>query len=182
VAGSEAEAYLAGNAKIKQFTKAGFLGVKFVMQGEIDREDLDTKVLSGNELRLGTTIVSAPNQDLLTLLRAALLATDKDEFTAEDLENALLPADEATRTQLAHAINDFAAHIQRTEITVREILEEIDEIVAAGLGLTSKEHEIIKQRCQQFPLSVTVERPRFAWSADRKSQARRTYKAGERFR
>jgi hypothetical protein len=181
VAGSEAEAYLAGNAKIKQFTKAGFLGVKFVMQGEIDREDLDTKV-SGNELRLGTTIVSAPNQDLLTLLRAALLATDKDEFTAEDLENALLPADEATRTQLAHAINDFAAHIQRTEITVREILEEIDEIVAAGLGLTSKEHEIIKQRCQQFPLSVTVERPRFAWSADRKSQARRIYIAGERFK
>jgi hypothetical protein len=151
------------------------------MQGEIDREDLDTKV-SGNELRLGTTIVSAPNQDLLTLLRAALLATDKDEFTAEDLENALLPADEATRTQLAHAINDFAAHIQRTEISVREILEEIDEIVAAGLGLTPKEHEIIKQRCQQFPLSVTVERPRFAWSADRKSQARRTYKAGERFK
>jgi hypothetical protein len=181
VAGSEAEAYLAGNAKIKQFTKAGFLGVEFVMQGEIDREDLDTKV-SGNELRLGTTIVSAPNQDLLTLLRAALLATDKDEFTAEDLENALLPADEATRTQLAHAINDFAAHIQRTEITVREILEEIDEIVAAGLGLTSKEHEIIKQRCQQFPLSVTVERPRFAWSADRKSQARRIYIAGERFK
>ena len=86
------------------------------------------------------------------------------------------------RTQLAHAINDFAAHIQRTESRVKGILEEIDEIVAAGLGLSPQEHEIIKQRCQQFPLSVTVERPRFAWSADRKNQARRTYKAGERFK
>src|SRR5882724_1292687 len=172
VAGSEAEAYLAGNAKIEQFTKAGFLGVKFTIQGEIDREDLADAKVSGNELRIGETVVNAPNSGLLTLLRAALLATDNDEFTAEDLENALLPADETARTQLAHEINDFAAHIQRTEVSVREILEEIDEIVAAGLGLTPKEHEIIKQRCQQFPLSVTVERPRFAWSADRKSQAR----------
>jgi hypothetical protein len=182
VAGSEAEAYLAGNAKIEQFKKAAFLGVQFTIQGEIDREDLADAKVSGNELHLGTTIVRAPNQDLLTLLRAALLATDNDEFAAEDLENALLPADESARTQLAHAINDFAAHIGRTEVSVRGILEEIDEIVAAGLGLTPKEHEIIKQRCQQFPLSVTVERPRFAWSADRKSQARRVYKAGERFK
>ena len=62
------------------------------------------------------------------------------------------------------------------------ILEEIDEIVAEGLGLTAAEHETIRRRCREFPLSVTVERPRFAWSPDRKRPARRTYRPGERFR
>jgi hypothetical protein len=182
VAGSEAEAYLAGHATIEQFKKAAFLGVQSSIDGEIDREDLAEAKVSGNEFRIGKTTVSAPNQDLLTLLRAALLATDQDEFTAEDLENALLPGDETARARLAYEIDDFAANIRRTEKSILGILEGIDEIVAAGLGLTPKEHDIIKRRCQQFPLSVTVERPRFAWSADRKSQARRIYKPGERFK
>jgi len=47
---------------------------------------------------------------------------------------------------------------------------------------TLAEHDTIQKRCQELPLSVTVERPRFAWSADRKTQARRTYRPGERFK
>jgi len=35
---------------------------------------------------------------------------------------------------------------------------------------------------RNFPLSVTVERPRFAWSADCKTRARRIYRPGERFK
>jgi hypothetical protein len=54
--------------------------------------------------------------------------------------------------------------------------------VAVGLGLTPAEHDTMRKRCQEIPLSVTDERPRFAWSADRKSQARRTYRPGERFK
>jgi len=54
--------------------------------------------------------------------------------------------------------------------------------VADGLGLAPTEHDTIRERCQELPLSVTVERPRFAWSADRKTQARRIYRPGERFK
>ncbi|MGH9803340.1 MAG: hypothetical protein ACRD82_23500, partial [Blastocatellia bacterium] len=65
---------------------------------------------------------------------------------------------------------------------MEQICEAIDEIVAEGLGLTPHEHETIRQRCQQFPLSVTVERPRYVWSPDRKRQARRIYESGKRFK
>ena len=47
-----------------------------------------------------------------------------------------------------------------------DILEKIDEIVADGLGLTPADHDTIRKRCQELPLSVTVERPRFVWSAE----------------
>ncbi len=182
VSGSEAEAFLSGVAGIEHVTKAAFLGVKYSGVVAIDREDLANAEVQGTELRIGDAIISAPTRVLLTLLRAALLATDEDEFTAEDLENALLPEDENIRKQLAHRVTDFAAHTQQTEQSVHQLLENIDEVVANGLGLTMKEHEIIRQRCQEFPLSVTVERPRFAWSPDRKNQARRTYRPGERFK
>jgi hypothetical protein len=111
-----------------------------------------------------------------------LLATEQEGFLAQDVENILLPADKADQVQLATVVTDFALNLKRTEQKVQGILEKIDEIVASGLGLTANEHETIRQRCQQFPLSVTVERPRFAWSADRKIQARRVYKPGERFK
>jgi len=116
------------------------------------------------------------------LTRTALLASDKDEFTAHDVENAPIPSDSNVRGVLAQKIRDFAADQERIQSRVLRILEKIDEIVAEGLGLTAAEHEVIRRRCQEFPLSVTVERPRFAWSADRKRQARRTYRPGERFR
>ena len=115
-------------------------------------------------------------------MRAALLATDKDEFSREELENTLLPSEREPQSHLASAVIEFSARLKNTEDKVRGILENIDEIVAAGLRLTPAEHDVIKRRCQQFPLSVTVERPRFAWSADRKKQARRIYKPGERFK
>ncbi len=99
-----------------------------------------------------------------------------------DVENLQLPADAAVRKQLAGVIRDYAADLKKTQDRVGGIMEEIDEIVAEGLGLTPAEHDTIRKRCQEFPLSVTVERPRFAWSADRKTQARRTYRPGERFK
>jgi len=33
----------------------------------------------------------------------------------------------------------------------------------------------IRRRCTEFPLDVTVGRPRYVWSPDRKRQGRRTY-------
>jgi hypothetical protein len=63
-----------------------------------------------------------------------------------------------------------------------EICREIDTIVAEGLGLTPEELSVVERRCREFPLSETVARPRYVWSADRKVQARRVYEKGERFR
>ena len=94
----------------------------------------------------------------------------------------ILPAEDGARTESARNMQNFAKDLQVTHTRVIKILDMNDEIVADGLGLTPAEHDTIRQRCQELPLSVTVERPRFAWSADRKTQARRTYRPGERFK
>jgi hypothetical protein len=179
--GNEVDAYLAAIAKIDQFKKAAFLGVN-TSRGELDREDMDATEINSNELIIGTTKLWAPHQDLLTLTRAALLATDKDEFTSEDIENLLLPADELARQEIANVICNFESRLRKMQQDVIQILERIDEIVADGLDLTPSEHDTVRARCEEFPLSVTVERPRFVWSADRKNQARRKYQPGERFK
>ena len=182
VARSLPDAYADWVADIALFTKAGFLGVRSTGLDVIDREDLAAVQPQGNRLAVDGGEIRCDSADTLLLTRTALLASDKDEFAAHDVENAPIPSDSNVRGVLAQKIRNFAAGQERIQGRVLGILEEIDEIVAEGLGLTAAEHEVIRQRCQEFPLSVTVERPRFAWSADRKRQARRTYRAGERFR
>ena len=120
----------------------------------------------------------------LTLYKIALrwLAQDKEEFPVSELQNILLPGEAADRQRLAEEVTGVAVRLIQTRNRMNDLCETIDEIVATGLGLTSTEHELIRQRCQQFPLSVTVERPRYVWSADRKRQARRIYQPGERFK
>jgi hypothetical protein len=183
VLGNETELYAAALAGITKFTKAGFLGLRASdLMGGIDREELAAVEISGTVLTAGSVELKAPSRDVLALARVALLATDNEEFKADDIENLELPADAKVRSELAQKVRDFAGDLKNTQDRVLEIMEEIDEIVAAGLGLTPAEHDTMRNRCQEFPLSVTVERPRFAWSADRKSQARRTYRPGERFK
>jgi hypothetical protein len=176
------DAYADWVADIALFSKAGFLGVRSTGLEALDREDLATAQAQGNKFAVEGGEIWCDSADTLLLTRTALLASDKDEFTAHDVENAPLPSDSSVRAVLAQKIRDFAADQERIHSRVLGILEEIDEIVAEGLGLTAAEHEVIRRRCQEFPLSVTVERPRFAWSADRKRQARRSYRPGERFR
>jgi hypothetical protein len=179
---NETEAYLEAVAEIAKFEKAGFLGLQVSEKsGSLDREELAAAQISGKSLGVGAIVLSAPSRDVLTLARVALLATDKDEFTAEDIENLPLPAEASVRAAIADEVRRFAGDLEKTQQRVFTILEEIDEIVADGLGLSPAEHDTIRKRCQELPLSVTVERPRFAWSPDRKTQARRTYRPGERF-
>ena len=52
---------------------------------------------------------SAPSGEVLTLARVALLATDKDEFAVEDIENLLLPAEASVRAAIADDVRGFAA-------------------------------------------------------------------------
>ncbi len=180
---NETETYLEGIAEIAKFEKGGFLGLQVSEKsGGLDREGLAAAQISGQSLSAGPISLSAPSRDVLTLARVALLATDKDEFEVEDIENIPLPAEASVRAEIATKVRGFADDLKKTQQRVFAILEKIDEIVAEGLRLTPAEHETIRKRCQEFPLSVAVERPRFAWSADRKTQARRTYRPGERFK
>jgi hypothetical protein len=180
---NETETYLEAITEIAKFVKGGFLGLQISEKsGSLDREELATAQISGKSLSAGSISLSAPSGEVLTLARVALLATDKDEFGVEDIENIPLPAEATVRANIATKVRDFADDLKKTQQRVFEILEKIDEIVADGLGLRPAEHDTIRQRCHEFPLSVTVERPRFAWSADRKRQVRRTYRPGERFK
>lgn len=116
------------------------------------------------------------------MARLGLLASDQDDFAPEDFHNVLIPAEESVREGILKQVRNLEKDLERARRKMDDILERVDDIVASGLGLTSAEHELIKKRCGEFPLSVTVGQPRFTWSADRKRQARRTYQAGERFR
>ncbi|HXJ92508.1 MAG TPA: N-6 DNA methylase [Terriglobia bacterium] len=178
---SAVEAYADEISTVADLTKAGFLGVQAPHDAiPLYREDLAAAQVDGSTLP-GYELSNA-SADVMTLLPVALLASEQEEFDREAIENLPLPADPGARARLAAVIRDFESGLKKTQDRVLAIMEEIDEVVAVGLGLSPGEHEVIRRRCQEFPLSVTVERPRFAWSADRKRQARRTYRPGERFK
>lgn len=176
----EIDAYVSMTAAGVTLTKAGFLGLKAV--GEtIDRDELaDTKV-TGKEMRIGGAAITG-EPAALALLRLALLARDEEEIDVAGVQNILLPSEKTDRTRLAKEIGGLAAQLEHSKHRMDALCEEMDEIVADALGLDAKEHDLIKNRCQQFPLSVTVESPRYVWSPDRKRQARRIYEPGERFK
>jgi len=178
---SVTDIYLKSLEKVERVTKAGFPGLHLA-EGldEIDRDDLAPG--DDAQLGLGFRLLETADADLELLARVALLATDADAFTAEEIENIQLPAEAATRKQLAQKVRSYAADLKKTQDRVLGIMEEIDEMVAEGLTLTPAEHDYVRKRCHEFPLSITVDRPRFAWNPERKRQARRTYRPGERFK
>lgn len=176
----ELDAYQRLMAQCHTTIKAGFLNLRWV--GEIiDRDDLLASRVNQDQLQFGTVTING-EPEALCLLRLALLSLDKEEIPVADIQNILLPKEASERAHIAAEINGLADNLLNIQKRTEAIGEEIDEIVANGLGLTPEEHNIIRQRCQQFPLSVTVERPRYVWSPDRKRQARRTYQPGERFK
>lgn len=177
------EAYAEGTSGVTDLTKAGFLGVHAPPDATLlYREDLATAEVDGKTLRLSSFELQGSSADVMALVPVALLALEHEEFDRETIENLPLPADAGVRARLAAMIRGFESDLKKAQDRVLAIMEDIDEVVAEGLGLTAAEHDTIRKRCQEFPLSVTVERPRFAWSPDRKRQARRTYRPGERFK
>jgi len=161
--------------------KAGFLGVKCEGSGRIDLAELERAAVKDNRLAIDPITITAPNDDLLILLRTALLSAGADDVAPDEIQSVLLPREAAERHNLAAQVIEFEKKLRSTEDAMHEIEEEIDEIVAAGLGLTPQMHETIKKRCTEFPLSVTVGAPRYIWSADRKVQAQRLYEEGTRY-
>ncbi len=183
VALSVIEVFERGMKGTTEATKAGFLGVNW-SAGDfvLDRDDFADAAVRGKTLSVGECRITAPDADLLHLLRAAVLASDADELAASEIQDILLPADQEARSRLAAEVVNFEKDLESRKKRMDEICQEIDTIVAEGLGLTPEEHSVIQKRCQEFPLSVTVGRPRYVWSADRKVQARRIYEEGERFK
>lgn len=179
---NELDSYLDLMTQQHQLTKAGFLGIQWSDNtATIDRDDLTASRVLGSILKVGALEITGENQ-ALELLRLGLLATEKEEIEVETIQNILLPSESAERRRIAEQVTGVSANLERIKSRMEQICEAIDEIVAEGLGLTPNEHEIIRKRCQEFPLSVTVERPRYAWSPDRKRQARRIYEPGKRFK
>jgi hypothetical protein len=179
---NEVEAYLDLLSEARDTTKAGFLNVRWSGDGEtLDRDDVAASRAESGKLRIGSIEVYGEDADL-HLLRLGLLALEREEIPVEEVQDVALPGDAGERARIARETADFAAKLDRTKSRIVEISEEIDEIVAAGAGLTPQEHDVLRRRCRQFPLSVTVESPRYVWSPDRKRQARRLYELGERFR
>ena len=178
---NELAAYQELTAGCQSKTKAGFLNLKWSGGATIDHDDLVESKIAPDQLQTGLVTITGET-NALYLLRLALLALDKEEIPVGDIQNILLPTDASVRKQMADEINGLAEKLAQTKQRMTDLCEEIDEIVAAGLGLTPAEHETIRQRCQEFPLSDTVERPRYVWSPDRKRQARRIYQLGERFK
>jgi hypothetical protein len=178
----ELDAYLELSAQASTQTKAGFLGLKWTDDGAtIDRDDLAQSKVEDGELRVGTMSVTGETA-ALQLLRLALLTRDREEIPVSEIQNVQLPGEKSERVRIAEEISGLAVKLEQTKRRMDDYVEEMDRIVASGLGLTEDEYEIIRRRCQQFPLSVTVESPRYVWSPDRKRQARRIYQPGQRFR
>ncbi|HEX7723881.1 MAG TPA: N-6 DNA methylase [Pyrinomonadaceae bacterium] len=176
----EIDAYLSMTTSGVTMTKAGFLGRKAIGQ-MIDHRELSESKVAGKELHIGDAALIGESA-ALKLLRLALLARDEDEIEVANVQNILLPAEQSDRTRMSKEIEGLAAKLEQTKQRMANACEQMDDIVANALGLSVKEHELIKARCQQFPLSATVESPRYVWSPDRKHQARRLYVAGERFK
>lgn len=178
---TETGIYLAAMQTITEREKAGFLGV--YLQGvPIDAADLAAATPTGNTLAIEESVLHAPDADLLLLARLAALAAEPEEFDNQQWQDLVLPARPQERTVLAGRIRALSGQLAIQKARMEAIADEIDLLVAAGLRLTPAEHAVIVSRCQEFPLSVTVGRPRYVWNADRKVQARRIYESGARFR
>jgi hypothetical protein len=180
---TDIEVYLQALASVQDKTSAGFLGV--YLQGEqrmIDVEDLAAASPAGSRLQVGTSALHAPDADILLLTCMAARASEETFFDNHAFQSLPLPAQAEERRRVAESVRAMAGHVEAAQARMNTITEEIDALVAAGLGLTGAEHDTIRHRCQEFPLNVTVGRPRYVWNPDRKAQARRIYEEGRRFR
>lgn len=179
---NEIDLYISAIKDVSALKKAAFLGLTATFPDRLGRQELATCAVSGASLQIDDSEIRANSSEVAALARLGLLASDQDDFAPEDFHNVLIPAEESVREGILKQVRNLEKDLERARRKMDDILERVDDIVASGLGLTSAEHELIKKRCGEFPLSVTVGQPRFTWSADRKRQARRTYQAGERFR
>jgi len=181
----ESAVFLTAMRQAKEREKLGFLGLAApgaTHEAVLDREDLGEVAHGASSLQVGGLSLVARDPDLLVLARAAFIASDADSLTIAQLQNLAVPADAAQRKKLARDLANVAENLEKLQGRMAANVAEIDELVAEALGLAPNELEIIRRRCTEFPLDVTVGRPRFVWSPDRKRQTRRSYSEEDRYK
>ncbi|MGH7455866.1 MAG: hypothetical protein ACRENG_31205, partial [bacterium] len=130
----ELDKYLDLISHCQNLTKAGFLGVKWSGEGSmIDRDDLAESKIKDNRLQIGSVVISG-EKAALHLLQLALLALDEEEISIETIQDVMLPSEATERARITKEITGLAAKLEKTQQRMSDIGEEIDEIVAAGLG------------------------------------------------
>jgi hypothetical protein len=150
-------------------------------EGEVSQQTFLDAVVADGKLHLGDGTAIAGDADLLLLLRCAARSLH-DPVAPYQLASFQLPREKARRSRIAKSIRSHIDAIPGFRNDFQGIEGAIDELVLDALGLTQAERRYILERCQQFPLSETVSRPRYLWSEGRKEQARRRYESGERYR
>lgn len=181
----EAAVFLNAMRQAKEREKLGFLGLTAPQASHetlLEREDLGEVDRKARTLALGGVMLAGPDPDLLVLARAAFLASDADSVTVEQLQNLAVPANAAQRRELARDLAGVEHALETLKSRMAANVASIDETVAEALGLTPKELQVIRRRCTEFPLDVTVGRPRYVWSPDRKRQTRRVYGDDDRYK
>ncbi len=135
--------------------------------------------LAADELAIGKIRVrgdTAGLKLLLWLMQGHAVPVDREAAGALEL-----PRDPADRDQAVQAIERRVASRGALMDRLLEAEGEIDELVMDGLGLSAKQKQYLRERCEEFPLSETVMRPRYLWSEDRKRQPLRRYEKGKRY-
>lgn len=151
-------------------------------EGTLTEAALQKATIDGGELRLAPLITVSGDHATLMLLLWTLQMSATADTTRDQAMNAQLPRDPHTRQQIVDEITTSRAGRDNCLRQLHESIEpEIDEIVIAGLGLSKDERNILVTRCQEFPLSETIGRPRYLWSEDRRKQALRRYTDGGRY-
>jgi hypothetical protein len=175
--------FLQAMSAVTELTSAGRLGVYLDgIQTMIDTDDLAGASMVGNAMTVGANTICGPDHDVLQLTRMAAMHKDAPTFGNHEIQMLKLPANPLVRAELAIYLRDLAGRNEGLKVRMQQITDQIDTIIAEGLGLLPDEHSTIKARCDEFPLSDTVNRPRYTWSPDRKNQARRIYEDGQRYR
>lgn len=150
-------------------------------RGELSPKVLAAAALEGERLRLNGEAAIGGDADTLLLLLCAARALGTAVAPAQ-VANLQLPRERGERARVGAAIRSHPEARPRSLQEFQQLEIQIDEAVMEGLGLPPAERRVIAERCQQFPLSETVMRPRYLWSEDRKQQARRRYARDVRYR
>jgi hypothetical protein len=150
-------------------------------RGEVPAEVLAQAAVGDDGLRLAENAVVKGDPDALVLLCCAARAVGSAVAPAQ-AGNIELPREGSERKRIAAAIRAHLEARPRLRQQFQDAEKQINDVMLEALGLTEAKRQYLLERCQQFPLSDTVMRPRYLWSEDRKQQARRRYAKDVRYR
>jgi hypothetical protein len=145
----------------------------------VEGEDVLDGVVAAGVLGLGPAEVRGDEAGLKLFHWLAL--KQRADLHRTDAGAMVLPRDPQAREAVVRDIGTRMAARGLLLDRLRAVEDEIDEIVMDGLSLSPDQKRTLRARCEEFPLSETVMRPRYVWSEDRRRQALRRYEDGDRY-